>query len=166
MRITDHRDKINARLNFQHQSDDIDNDRLQQQRSKNDLNLLNNKNDEYAILVCSAQSQPQPSYTWFRVQANGQRTPVTSILNLNDKYKQFNNSIDNSLTKPHSTDLAFNLETNRAQIQSFKYIQWLGILFIRNFNLRDDGTYTCVINNTYDEERLDTRLSIQGMFIA
>ena len=169
LRITDYRDKVNARLSYQ----SLNSDDLDRARSQNDLHK-GDKNDEYAILVCNAQSQPLPVYTWFRVQSNGQRTPVTSILDLNSNHKRphaylnnkpsaaFNNSIDNSLQK-QSDSLSFNLEqTNRAQ--SFKYIQWAGVLFIRHFNLRDDGLYTCVVNNTFDEERLDTRLSIQGTF--
>ena len=162
LRITDYRDKVNARLNYQSLNEQ---DNLDRKRSQNDLN---DKNDEYAMLVCAAQSQPPPIYTWYRLQSNGQRMPINSILDLNSidkKYnhylKQFNNSIDNSLQK--QSDL-FNLETNRAQIQSFKYLQWAGVIFIRHFNLRDDGLYTCFVNNTVDEERLDTRLSIQGRF--
>lgn len=173
MRITDYRDKVNARLSHQSLNEDLTTNRLQ-----NDLHSPTtlDRTDECAILVCNAQSQPSPIYTWYRLQSNGQRTPVSPILDLNsdksitystnkhhylNSKQQFNNSIDNSLQK--QTD-PFNLDTNRAQ--SFKYIQWAGVLFIRQFSLKDDGLYICVVNNTYDEERLDTRLSVQGKFLV
>lgn len=158
---------MNARLSYQSLSEDAE--RATAARSANDL-PLDSRTDEYAMLVCAGQSQPPPIYTWYRVQANGQRTPVPSVLDLSKpphylKQQQpppFNNSIDNSLQQKQADLLFSSLDAGRAPIQSFKYIQWAGVLFIRQFNLRDDGLYTCVLNNTYDEERLDTRLSIQG----
>ena len=157
---------MNARLSYQTLGEDAA--AAAAARSANDL-PADSRNDEYAMLVCAAQSQPPPTFTWYRVQANGQRTPIPSVLDLSrpaPHAKQpppplFNNSIDNSLKQADLLSFSDNLEPPN-RVQSFRYMQWAGVLFIRHFNLRDDGLYTCVVNNTYDEERLDTRLSIQG----